>query len=210
MEVLIGLALIVGIPFLVFVSIYNKLVKLRQGVRESWSAIQTELQRRFDLIPNLVEVVKGYAQHERSTLEEVIKARNAAISAQESPESLAQANRVLSSALRDVFALSEAYPQLKANENFKELQDQLEQTETRISQARRFYNANVRELNNACEMFPSAVVARAQGFKPEVYFGLEDPDAYMPVKISGLATPSSPGDEAGSTIKLTEKQKEQG
>src|SRR5262249_34635117 len=150
MEVLFGLALIVGIPFLIFVSIYNKLVKLRQGVRESWSAIQTELQRRFCLVPNLVEGVKGYAQPERNTLEEVIKARNAAISAQESPESLAQANRVLSSALRDVFALSEAYPQLKANDNFKELQDQLQETETRISQARRFYNANVRELNNAC------------------------------------------------------------
>ena len=106
--------------------------------------------------------------------------------------------------------MSEAYPQLKANENFKELQDQLEETETRISQARRFYNANVRELNNACEMFPSAMIARAQGFKPEVYFGLEDPDAYSPVKISGLASQSSQVDQVDSTIKISERQKEQG
>lgn len=123
-----------------FIGIYNNLVRLRQSVAESWSAIDTELRRRYDLIPNLVETVKGYAAHEKGTFEAVIEARNAAASSQASPEAQAKNENVLSGALRQLFALSENYPQLKANENFKQLQGDLDETENRLSQARRFYN----------------------------------------------------------------------
>lgn len=167
----------------IFVALYNKLVRLRQNVRESWSAIDTELRRRYDLIPNLVETVKGYAGHERETLENVIKARNAAVASTGTPAQQAQDENVLTGALRQVFALSEAYPQLKANENFNQLQAQLEETETRLSQARRFYNANVRELNTAVESFPSGLVANTCGFRPAQYFEIDEPAARGPVKV---------------------------
>jgi len=117
---------------------YNRLVMLRQNVRESWSAIETELRRRYDLIPNLVETVKGYAAHEHGTLEDVIKARNSAVSSIGMPDAQAAANTVLSGALTKLVALSESYPELKANENFNQLQKEIGDTETRISQARRF------------------------------------------------------------------------
>ena len=203
-------AVIVGILLVVsMVGTYNRLVVLRQNVREAWSAIDTELRRRYDLIPNLVEVVKGYASHERDTLEHVIKARNAAItvSGQSSPEALAQQEQALSGALRQVFALSESYPDLKANQNFQELQKQLEETETRISQARRYYNANVRELNTAVEAFPSVLMAGPCGFKAQTYFGLEDAAAYEPVRITGMLS-SQPDEGSSRTIKIPEKQKE--
>ena len=186
-----GTALIVVIVLVVallliagfFVGLYNKLVRLRQNVRESWSAIDTELRRRYDLIPNLVETVKGYATHERETLENVIKARNAAISNSGTPAEQAQTENVLTGALRQIFALSEAYPQLQANQNFSDLQAQLNETETRISQARRFYNANVREMNTAVESFPSNVFAGMFGFKAEEYFEIEDAAARENVQV---------------------------
>jgi LemA protein len=176
--VLVVLALLVG----VVVALYNKLVRLRQNVRESWSAIDTELRRRYDLIPNLVETVKGYASHEKETLESVIAARNAAASNNGTPAQQAVTENQLSSALRQLFALSEAYPDLKANQNFNQLQAQLEETENRLGQSRRFYNANVRELNTATETFPSVLIANSFGFRPEAYFETED-TARAPVAV---------------------------
>jgi LemA protein len=170
---------------------YNRLVMMRQNVRESWSAIETELRRRFDLIPNLVETVKGYASHEHDTLQAVIQARNSAISTMGSPEASANAQNMLSGALNKLFALSEAYPQLKANENFNQLQVELGETETRISQARRFYNANVREYNATIESFPNVLFAPSMGFINQPYFGIDNPDAFEPVAVSFGSSQSS-------------------
>jgi len=180
--VIVILAVIV-VLFLIVMGMYNKLVRLRQNVRESWSDIDTELKRRYDLIPNLVETVKGYAKHESSTLEGVIAARNAAASNQGSPEEQAKAENMLTGALRQIFALSEAYPDLKANQNFLQLQDQLNQTENQISRSRQFYNANVRELNNAVEMFPSSIIAGMFAFKPAEFFEIEDSAQRENVKV---------------------------
>ena len=180
---LIVLLVVVAVIAFMVIGIYNRLVRTRQNVRESWSAIDTELRRRYDLIPNLVETVKGYATHERETLENVIKARNAAISNTGSPAEQAETENMLTGALRQVFALSEAYPQLRANENFNQLQEQLGETETRISQARRFYNANVREMNTAVESFPSSLIASNFGFRPEQYFEIDEPAARGPVAV---------------------------
>ena len=175
--------IVLAVIAFLFIGIYNRLVQLRQSVAESWSAIDTELKRRYDLIPNLVETVKGYATHEKSTLEEVIAARNAAATPQASPQAQAASENVLSGALRQLFALSENYPQLKANENFIQLQKDLDETENRISQARRFYNANVRELNTTVESFPSSVIANATGFKSAQYFEIDDNAARNSVSV---------------------------
>ena len=179
-----GIILLVLILVLVavIIGLYNKLVRLRQNVRESWSAIETELKRRYDLIPNLVETVKGYASHEKETLERVIAARNAAAVNNGTPAEQAVTENQLSGALRQLFALSEAYPDLKANQNFNQLQAQLEETENRLGQSRRFYNANVRELNTATETFPSVLIANSMGFKAEAYFEAEE-SAREPVAV---------------------------
>ncbi len=194
---------VIGLLLIYAISLYNGLVKLRQNVRESWSAIETELRRRFDLIPNLVEAVKGYATHESSTLEAVIAARNQGMSGG-TPEALAQASTQLSGALGKLMALSEAYPDLKANQNFNQLQNELGETETRISQARRFYNANVREMNTAIESFPSCLLAPVMGFRGETYFGIDNANAFEPVKISFGKTASG---ESGGTIQLKSGEK---
>ena len=183
MTFLIVFVVVVVLIGLFFAGLYNKLVRLRQNVRESWSAIETELRRRYDLIPNLVETVKGYATHEKETLDAVISARNAALANNGTPEEQAQSETQLSGALRQVFALSEAYPDLKANTNFNQLQAQLEETENRLGQSRRFYNANVRELNTATESFPSVVVANMFGFKAEEYFEVGEDAARAPVQV---------------------------
>jgi LemA protein len=178
---IIALAVIV-VPLLLVIVLYNRLVRLRQNVKESWSSIDTELRRRYDLIPNLVETVKGYAAHERGTLEAVITARNAALANNGPPASQAQTENALTGTLRQLFALAENYPQLKANENFNQLQAQLGETENRISQSRRFYNANVRELNTAVEMFPSSIIASLFNFTHEDYFEIEEA-ARQPVAV---------------------------
>ncbi len=196
----IGMLVFLAVIALWMVGTYNQLVMLRQSVRESWSAIETELRRRYDLIPNLVETVKGYAGHEKDTLEAVIKARNSAAAVSGAPEAQALANNALTGALTKLMALSEAYPQLKANENFNQLQNALNDTETRISQARRFYNANVRDMNTAVETFPSVLIAGPMGFKPQTYFGIEDPNAFDPVKVS--FGNSNAAQEPGGVIKL--------
>jgi len=181
------------------IATYNRLVVMRNNVKESWSAIETELRRRFDLIPNVVETVKGYALHERDTLEAVIKARNSAVANIGSPEALAGSQNVLSNALGRMMALSESYPQLKANENFNQLQSELTDTETRISQARRFYNATVGDYNSALESFPTVVFAAPLGFKRQAFFGIEDTAAFEPVKVS---FDSARADNGSQSIKL--------
>ena len=152
---------------------FNRFVRERNHVRESWSNVDTELRRRHDLIPNLVEAVKGYAAHERSTLEAVIRARAAASERHGTPGDQAEAERGVARSLRDLLALAEQYPNLKANEQFIALQDQLVETEDRIQLARRIYNANVRDLNRRVQSVPSNVVAAALGIKEAEYFEVD-------------------------------------
>ena len=180
---LIVILVVVALIVLMTIALYNKLVRARQNVRESWSAIDTELRRRYDLSPNLVETVKGYATHEKGTLDAVIQARNSAMAAPATADAQAAAQNTLSGALRQVFALSEAYPDLKANAGFLQLQGELGETETRISQARRFYNANVREMNTSVESFPASMLAGTFGFKSEPYFELDEPAARQAVAV---------------------------
>jgi LemA protein len=153
---------------------YNALVRLRNYCNESWSDIDTELQRRYELIPNLVATVQGYAKHERETLERVIEARNTAQANHGSIASQAKDENVLVGQLRHLFAVAEAYPDLKANQNFLHLQHELVNTEDRIQRARRFYNANVRDLNVRIDTFPTNLVAGLFGFQPREFFEIED------------------------------------
>ena len=150
---------------------FNSLVRARNRVKESWSDIDVQLKRRYDLIPNLVEAVKGYAAHEQGVLENVIKARSAAMGAHSVKEH-GQAENILSGALKSLFALAEAYPQLRAVESFTKLQDELTDTENKIQAARRFYNTNVMTLNTQIEQFPTNIVANMFGFKKEEFFEL--------------------------------------
>jgi len=158
------------------------LVRSRNRVKESWSDIDVQLKRRYDLIPNLVETVKGYAAHEKQTLDAVINARAAAMSAQTVKEH-GQAENMLSGALKSLFALSEAYPQLRAVESFAKLQDELSDTENKIQAARRFYNTNVMTLNTQVEQFPTNVVANMFSFKKEEFFQLNESAAREPVQV---------------------------
>ncbi|WP_062137570.1 LemA family protein [Demequina aestuarii] len=156
---------------------YNALVRLRNLLQEAWRQIDVELQRRHDLIPNLVETVKGYAKHERETLEAVTQARTVAAAPGSTPAEQAQQENVLTQALGRLFAVAEAYPDLKADQNFMQLQQELTNTEDRVAAARRFYNANVRALNTKIETFPVNVVAGMFSFTREEYFETEDPAA---------------------------------
>ena len=155
------------------IGIYNKLVSWRNRVDESWSDIDVQLKRRHDLIPNLVNVVKGYAKHEQETLDKVIQARNSAVSAG-GPEELAAAENMLTGALKSIFALSEAYPDLKANTNFLELQRELSDTENKVQAARRFYNTNVRTYNTTRETFPTNMIVGMFNFPTREFFEIED------------------------------------
>ncbi|TNB49915.1 LemA family protein [Martelella lutilitoris] len=158
------------------ISLYNALVRARQTAEEAWSGIDVQLKRRADLIPNLVETVKGYASHERGTLEEVVEKRNKAQSvAANDVTGRARAEGELTQALGRLFALSEAYPDLKANQNFADLQASLEKTESEIQMARRYYNGATRELNVKVESFPSNIVAGQFGFEKRDYFEIEEP-----------------------------------
>lgn len=157
------------------VATYNGFVKLRNIVEESWKQIDVELHRRYDLIPNLVETVKGYAGHERQTLEAVTAARATAATPGSTPAEQASQENLLTGALRQLFAVAEAYPDLKANTNFLELQTQLTETEDRIAAGRRFYNANVRSLNTRVQTFPPNLIAQMFHFKEAEYFEAEDP-----------------------------------
>src|SRR6516162_8305658 len=155
------------------ISVYNGLISMRQRVNQAFADIDVQLKQRHDLVPNLVETVKGYAAHERGTLEEVVKARNAAVTAQ-GPTQQAAAENMLSGALRQLFALSEAYPDLKANANFQQLQAELSDLENKIAAARRFFNNAVQEYNSGIQRFPAALFASSLGFAPKDFFDLGD------------------------------------
>jgi LemA protein len=156
------------------ITLYNRLVGLRQRSEEAWSDIDVQLKRRADLVPNLVETVKGYAAHEQSTLDRVIRARGAAVSAT-TPESRARAENQLTDALRQLFVLAEAYPELKADASYRELQQSLGALEEAIQDSRRYYNAVVRDLNTAVESFPSNLVASLGRFVTRQYFEIDRP-----------------------------------
>lgn len=164
---------------------YNGFVTLKNRVKEAWSDIEVQMKRRYDLIPNLVETVKGYAAHESGTLEKVIQARNIAMAPHADMKEVAKSENMLTGALKSIFALSENYPDLKANQNFMELQRELRDTEDKIQAARRFYNANVLALNTKAEMFPSNIVANAFNFQKAEFFelGEEEQEAKKAVKV---------------------------
>jgi len=167
---IILLVVIVG-AVLWAISVYNGLVAMRQRVNQAFADVDVQLRQRHDLVPNLVETVKGYAAHERGTLDEVVKARNAAVAAQ-GPAQQAAAENVLSGALRQLFALSEAYPDLKANAEFQQLQTELTDLENKIAASRRFFNSAVQEYNTGIQRFPAALFAASFGFAPKDFFDL--------------------------------------
>jgi len=169
---LIVLAVIV-VVILWVITIYNGLVAMRQRVNQSFADVDVQLRQRHDLVPNLVETVKGYAAHERGTLDEVVKARNAAVAAQ-GPAQQAVAENMLSGALRQLFALAEAYPDLKANASFQQLQAELTDIDNKIAAARRFFNNAVQEYNTGIQRFPAALFAASLGFAPKEFFDLGD------------------------------------
>ena len=168
--IILGLVILV---ILYIIAIYNGLVRKRQQVKEAWSTINTQLKRRYDLIPNLIETVKGYVTHEKGTLEAVVEARAKAMQTTSTGDAKSANENMLSSTLKSLFALSENYPDLKANTNFLELQREFSDTETKIQATRQFYNTVVMALNAKIEMFPSNIVAKKFGFKEESYFELE-------------------------------------
>jgi LemA protein len=180
--IIIGVA---AVLIIWMISIYNGLVGARQRVKEAWSGIDVQLKRRSSLIPNLVETVKGYAAHEKEVLENVTRARAQLDTAQRSGSAAAtaQADNILTGALRSLFAVSEAYPDLKADQNFLELQRELTDTEDKIAYSRQFYNGSVRDLNEKIQVFPSVIVARMFGFREEEYYEAEE-SAREDVRVS--------------------------
>lgn len=169
---LVILGLLALVVFYIF-SLYNSLVTGRMRVKEAWSGIDVQLKRRTDLIPNLVETVKGYAKHEKGVFENVTKARSSLLSAK-TPADKGKANTGLTAALKTLFAVAENYPQLKASENFKDLQNQLEDTEDKVAYARQFYNTNVLDYNTKIKVFPNVLLAQNLGFKEEEFFEAEE------------------------------------
>jgi LemA protein len=172
--VLIGLLAAVALYVIVT---FNALVSLKNRVQEAWSDIEVQMKRRYNLIPNLIETVKGYVKHERGTLESVTKARAEAMANQGRPSDQAASENMLAGALKSLFALAENYPELKANQGFLDLQDDLAETEDKIQAARRYYNGSVRDLNVKIEQFPSNLIARAFTFIQAEFFELDEADA---------------------------------
>ncbi len=174
---------VVVIAVVWFIAIYNGFVRLVNRTKEAWADIDVQLKRRYDLIPNLVETVKGYATHEREAFENVTKARAQALGAQTVKEK-ETADNMVTSALKSIFAISENYPQLRAVESFTQLQNELSDTENKIQAARRFYNGNVRDLNTRLETFPASIVGNMFGFEKREFFELEAESAEKePVKV---------------------------
>jgi LemA protein len=170
---IVVLLIVVGLGFFV-VSVYNGLVRARNEVKNAWSSIDVQLKRRHDLIPNLLETVKGYAAHERGTLDAVVKARQQAVSFTGSVEERGKVENMLTQSLRSLFAVAEAYPDLKANQNFIKLQEELSGTENKIGFARQYYNDATMRYKNRIEMFPSNVIAGMFNFQPEPFFQVEE------------------------------------
>lgn len=182
MQLIWLLLIIAGLIIIWLIAAYNSLVRLRTQTNEAWSDIDVQLKRRYDLIPNLVETVKGYASHEKQIFENVTQARSAAMNAS-TPAAKGQAENMLSGALKSLFAVAENYPTLRASENFAKLQDELADTENKIQAARRFYNGNVRDLNIKIDMFPTNLVAGLFGFVKKEFFQLENEAAKEPVAV---------------------------
>ena len=179
MDILIVVGVVVLLAVILGVYLwatYNSLVTLNVRVEEAWSDITVQLKRRADLIPNLIETVKGYAAHEKEVFESVTKARAATLSAGD-PSHAAEAENMMQSALKSIFAVAEAYPQLQASQNFLQLQAELVDTEDKIQASRRFYNGGVRELNTKIQLFPNALFAKQLGFGAKDFFEVEDPQA---------------------------------
>jgi len=183
MGALVILLIIIGVVVVAAIGIYNSLVVLRNRCENGWSQIDVQLKRRYDLIPNLVETVKGYAKHEREVFEKVTQARTSAINAG-TVKDQAQAENMLSGALKSLFAVAENYPELKANQNFLMLQEELAGTESKIAFARQFYNDTVMKFNQKQQVFPASIIANAFGFKEKEYFEIEEPAAKEPVRVS--------------------------
>ena len=180
MIIVIGIVVVIG-GWLMMT--YNGLVNLRNMMQEGWSGIDVQLKRRFDLIPNLVETVKGYAAHEKETLQNVTEARTAVTNAGSDTEARLQAENMLTGTLRTLFAVAESYPDLKANTNFLQLQEQLANIENDLQMARRYYNGTVRNLNTAIQKFPAVLIARQFGFNEAPFFEAEDGEKAVP-KVS--------------------------
>jgi len=174
--------MLVAALLLYVITIYNRLVRRRNMAREGWSGIDVQLKRRSDLIPNLVEAVKGYAAHERGVFEEVTARRASSLATSDVPGKAA-AEQALQGSLQRLFAVAEAYPQLQADQNFRKLQEQLAEIEDQLQMARRYYNGTVRDLNTSIQSFPDTVVARALGFREEHFFELEDRAAAQAPKV---------------------------
>ena len=163
----------VGLVVIFLWSLYNSLVSARERIKEAWSGIEVQLKRRSSLIPNLLETVKGYAKHEKSVFENVTKARSQMLSAK-NPKQAAEADNMLTGALKSLFAIAEAYPKLEASANFKELQQELSDTETKIAASRQFYNANVLDYNTKIKLFPNVLIAGMFNFRPEEFFDADE------------------------------------
>ncbi len=181
MFIILGIILLIAIFWIIFA--YNNLVRMVNRAKEAWADIDVQLKRRYDLIPNLVNTVKGYATHESQAFEKVTQARAAAMGAGNNLETKGQAENMLTGALKSVFAIAEAYPELKANQNFLSLQNELSDTENKIQAARRFYNGNVRDLNTSIEVFPSNVIAGIFNFGKMEFFQLDNEEAKQPVEV---------------------------
>lgn len=179
------LLIVLGLLVLWLIWTYNRLITLRNQTDEAWSDIEVQLKRRYDLIPNLVETVKGYAKHETKVFEDVTRARAAALGAH-TPGEHSKTDNILAGTLKNLFAIAEAYPALRATENFAKLQDELSDTENKIQASRRFYNANVRDLNTKIQTFPTNLIAQNFGFKTREFFDLggEEEMASKPVKVA--------------------------
>jgi LemA protein len=183
MAALIVFLVIIGLLVIIAVGLYNSLINLRNRCENGWSQIDVQLRRRYDLIPNLIETVKGYAKHEREVFERVTQARTAAINAS-TVKDQGQAENVLSGALKSLFAVAENYPELKANQNFMMLQEELAGTESKIAYARQFYNDTVMRYNARQQVFPANIIAKMGNFKQRDYFEIGEAEARGPVKVS--------------------------
>jgi len=183
MGALLIFLIIIGVLLIIFVGMYNSLVSFRNRCDNAWAQVDVQLRRRYDLIPNLVETVKGYAKHEREVFQNVTEARAKAINASTVKEQ-GQAENMLAGALKSLFAVVENYPELKANQNFLMLQEELAGTEGKIAYARQFYNDNVMKFNMKQQVFPSNIIARMFSFKEKDYFEIEEAEAKGPVKVS--------------------------
>lgn len=180
--IIVGIAIL--IPLIWWIATYNRFIRLKHTVKESWADIDVELKRRYDLIPNLVETVKGYAKHESETLERVVALRNKAMDNHGSAESQGRDENALQTGMKTLFAVAESYPDLKADTNFRVLQEELANTEDRIAAARRFFNGNVREMRDLRESFPTSIVGGVMGIEEPTFFTIDDDNERTVPRVS--------------------------